>query len=198
MAAKPNPISTGRAQRVIRYLLDNPKGCTVREIIEAVEPGCVRSLMSGCVTGLHGAGKLVRVKGSKPLRFKAAPDALVDRRTKPAGAWKETAAAAPPPKPAAAARAAIAAPLMAVPARTALAAPRAHRTALQAFFMGVEAKRIPREQLAADVAKFLAAGGKIQHFQPGESAESIRAEQERYLQQRKRGRAAQRNHRQAT
>lgn len=180
------PRYNGRAGRVCSHLAGNPNGVTLRALIDAVEPGCDRNRMWGTVVTLEGQGKACRTIVAGVVHFYPTPRTLVDGRAvaNEARHGKPRAIAVTPaprqrrqvdlPQPAN------------VPVSRALGAATPHRSALNALHAGVNTKRLDREQLATDVDAFLASGGVIQRLSHGDTAESLRAQQEKFAAERRR------------
>ena len=180
----------GRAERIRAYWAAHPKGSTLRALIVAIEPGCKANNMRSSVNTLILQGKGTSTLIDGVTHFLPTATTFVDGRVaanaKKAGqprpasthvraARAPTTKAQPAPAPAS-----VAIPESAKPAK--------HRTALSGLITNVESRRHEREELAADVAAFLAGGGVIQRFKQGESAASIAEVQARFLDTRQRGR----------
>lgn len=185
------PRFNGRAERIRNHLAAHPKGVTMRALIIAIEPGCKANNMCSSVNTMILRGKASSTQINGVTHFLPTATTFVDGRI--AANAQQTGKPRPkramtadskPAKPTA-----IAAPT--APASVAIPAsakPAKHRTALSGLITNVESRRHEREELAADVAAFLAGGGVIQTFKQGESAASIAQVQARFLDTRQRGR----------
>ncbi len=187
------PRFNGRAERIRAHLAAHPKGVTLRALIIAIEPGCKAANMNSSLHTLMVAARVRSTQIDGVTHFHPTPTTFVDgriaanakaasqqRATRPASthvraARAPTTRAKPTPAPAS----------VAIPQST---KPAKHRTALSGLITNVESRRHERDELAADVAAFLAAGGVIQRFKQGESAASIAQVQARFLDTRQRGR----------
>ncbi|QDH70876.1 hypothetical protein [Marilutibacter alkalisoli] len=176
------PRTQGRADAVRDYLRAHPRGATFRELLDAIEPGAKANNMAAYLANAVKRGKLDK----RGLRFAANARTFTDgrsdpqtapakqRKAKPAQGTQHAGCAAeiarvkkartPKPQPT---------PEASVPIA------RAFRTSLAIHVPGIEARRPAREAIAADVAAFIAAGGVIQRFAPGETAESVREKEAR-------------------
>lgn len=162
---------TGRSLRVREYLAGHPKGATMRELIDAVDPDCQPNQMSGTVCTLMRRNKIRAESDGRCKRYFATATALIDerpranivskRKAKPA-TRKRRPKPAPSPRPTPA------------PKPTRAARPGA---ALRTAINGL-AKAPPRTRVAAAVTgngcetveQFLRSGGRIEHLPPGASA----------------------------
>lgn len=175
--------SKGRAQRVLHWLTEQKAPRTVPEIIAATEPGCSSQNMHGTIACLVNAGKLKRKKTATGRPgLVATKIALVDQRIRsaspPEAKRKRRDADRAEPRQVqvqrevAATLARIAATSTAPATPTPPAPTSRARSTLSSLFTTVAAKRIERDELAADVDAFVAGGGVIQRLRPGESSQT--------------------------
>ncbi|WP_298580503.1 hypothetical protein [uncultured Luteimonas sp.] len=75
MAASHATTRTGRAERVREYLRSQPKACTARELVDAIEPHTQIENMLGSLNTLVKAGHLLRIYRQGRPHF-AHPDAV--------------------------------------------------------------------------------------------------------------------------
>lgn len=179
----------GRAGRVCRYLAAHQSGVTLRTLITAVAPDCKRNNMWGTLTTLEAQGKARRELKDGVAHFFPTSTTLVDGRVAANAAKREKPRATPAKgasRTSRAGRPAETASPAHVPVASGLVACAPQRSSLSALFTSVEAKRPDRDQLAADLAAFEARGGIIQRLGPGDTGESIRAQEAKFRAERRR------------
>lgn len=185
-----HPHFNGRALRIRNHLAAHPKGVTLRALIIAIEPGCKANNMCSSVNTMILRGKASSTQINGVTHFLPTATTFVDGRVgaNASKAGQPRAQRTAPTRVRAARTASKPAPASASVAIPASANPAKHRTALSGLITNVESRRHEREELAADVATFLAGGGVIQTFKQGESAASIAQVQARFLDTRQRDR----------
>ena len=161
-----------RAEAIREFIASRRSPATIGEIqigledqrqIERVDRDKFAARVGAQISQLMKAGKLVRTGLLGSYRYALAPDGNVDRRLRPANtkstARKRRKADKPEPAPA---------PRMTRPAHTRLVLPnQPSQTA--------PPKLNASDQIARDVAAFLAQGGHVEHLPPGQSANPTRA-----------------------
>lgn len=161
-----------RARRIVQLLVDNPRPHSLDLIIAGLgiddRDRNARKVVAAQLVQLRTAGKVHRRGRTRHHTYTATPDALRDRRLKPASPPSATrkrrkadAKPAPPQRPA---------PTPAAPPRTANPAPIARAFTFGAT-TGTAHKDGLRKRIAADLRTFTATGGRIQRLARGESGE---------------------------
>lgn len=181
MTAKP------RSQRILDYLVANPRGVNIHQVRDKVEPDAKIQVISAQMCQLVDAGKAKRTGAARSSTFFPTPLSLVDRRSLAAQKRPK-----PHPKPKAPALAKAAKPVR-KREPTAPPSPPASSPLRLAVTRSPTGHRhvIDSDQLAADVAEFLQRGGRIQYCAPGESSQTKREADEAFLASRRRGRSKQ-------
>lgn len=176
----------GRAGRVCRYLAAHEEGVTLRTLITAVAPDCKRNNMWGTLTTLETQGKARREFKDGVVHFFPTDTTLVDGRVAANAAKRGKPRAESAKSPGRVARPVELTPPAHVPVASGLVARAPQRSTLSALFMSAEARRPDRDELAADLAAFVARGGVIQRLNPGDTGESIRAQEAKFRAERRR------------
>lgn len=70
-----------RTQRILAWLIANPAGGKFRELLEAIEPDCKRTIFAAQVQQLCRVKKIVATGAPRHQVYTAGPKALIDGRT---------------------------------------------------------------------------------------------------------------------
>ena len=157
-------IHNGRSLRVRQHLATHPGGLTSRQLVDALKDGSTASSMCTTVATLLKTKKVRReFRGGVAVYFPT-DTTLVDSRRRDGVPQRA-------PKPAGQVT------NVQAPVSAALATSAPRRMALNALFLKPADRQLDRHAIAADVAAFEAAGGKVQKVAWGDTGESLRAAQ---------------------
>lgn len=164
---------TGTAAAVREYLRQaGTRGATPRDIRIAIDHDA--NGISTALANMLSRGKIDRRDGRYYVNASTFVDGRGGSRVPKAAAHAPGTQGVAKPKPTPEASVSIA---------------RAFLPSLTIHVPGIEARRPAREAIAADVAAFLKAGGVIQRFAPGETAESVREKEARIAREYGRAKA---------
>ncbi|GGD45915.1 hypothetical protein [Pseudoxanthomonas indica] len=175
-------VTKSRARAVRQFVARHPNGVTVAQIIQGVDRACTASAMSATLAPIVARGQVRRKVRGGEVHF------LPTKST--VAAPTPAATQAVPPKPIAKA---VPASLGAKPSPmaqhqsadplrvdTALASRVAGRVNLSSLYLKPKHRQLDRTEITADVERFIASGGAIQKLDHGDTAESIKAREERF------------------
>lgn len=175
-------VTKSRAQAVRQFVARHPNGVTVQQIIQGVDRTCTASAMSATLAPIVARGQARRkVRGGEVhfLPTKLTVIASAAPTTPPPAAKPVTKAV---PVSAVAKPSPMAQHQSADPVRvdTALASRVAGRVNLSSLYLKPKHRQLDRKEIATDVERFIASGGVIQKLSHGDTAESIKAREERF------------------